>query len=433
MSSDRGASCPIVYRDARVFGKSDGEKQPGERAFDCYTTGVIVTADIAFRYLEIAVAAGVLLCAGLLFLRRRPAGLVWVSVLAMGALVAHLFVEEGRWQLIPLYALDFVFAIWLAVPNRRPFRAGGLVLRILIVVLLVVPALLLPVVFPIFVSPAPSGTYAVGSVELVAPAEAAYGNIAVEVRYPLENRPTGSALREPYWTRTDVERNRLPGIPWLASTHLSLVPGRAVLRGARATGSHPLAIALAGPDALPSDYSVVLNQVASLGWIVVEVPPSVGADTITALVDDLGGGFLDAAFEGSLDLDRAVLLDLGWDSGVDLGLPVIRVGGGQILAVETAVSRYGIIYPDLRVPDAALTNRHLIVRPSRLLIGSSDVPPKELERLLTGALSALLAAGDLTAPVFAAEPSSDAATVAQEVVNRFAEAMVQPLPPPQLR
>ena len=390
---------------------------------------VITVADIAFRYLELAVAASVLLCAGLLFIRRRPAGLVWVSVPAMGALLAHLVLEQGRWQLIPLYVLTFVLAIWLAVPSRRAFGAAGLTLRIIVIVL-IVPALLLPVVFPLFVMPAPSGPFGVGSASLTARPEGG-STLGITIRYPLSEAPDGVALREPYWSRAEVDANQLPGLPRIATTHLALVPGPAVLRGRRADGPLPVVIALSAPDSLPSDYLVLLDQIASLGWVVLEFPHSAAADTITAVVSGLEQGVLDSAFTGVLDSDRAVLIELGWDSGVDLGLPTLRVGAGHVLSVMTGSNSYGVGYPDARIPDAALTNRHLLVRPARLLIGGSDVSPPEIQRLLLGSVTALLAGGDLAAPVFAVDPASGGASAARTVVDLFEEATVRPFSTPQ--
>ncbi|MBU8912608.1 MAG: hypothetical protein KOO61_01205, partial [Spirochaetales bacterium] len=197
---------------------------------------------IGFRYLELGVIAAALLLVGLLFIRRRPAGLVWVSVAAMGALLVHLYREEGRWQLVPIYALVFVLSIWLAVPGRKAYRLGGLIFRIALIVFLVVPALTLPLAVPLFVVPPPTGPYGVGvATLLVAPAEDA--NLPVTIRYPLDqaadgagaNPATGATLA-PYWSLEDVGSNSLPGLPWLSSTHLPLVPTNSVLRGRRAAG-----------------------------------------------------------------------------------------------------------------------------------------------------------------------------------------------------
>ena len=374
---------------------------------------------IIFHYFELAVIAAGLLVTGLLYIRLRPPGLVWVSVLAMGALLAHLYLEEGRWQLIPLYSLVFFFAIWLAIPGRKRYRTGGLILRIALTVFLLIPALLLPLAVPLFVVPSPTGTHGVGAASLVATPENA-PSLEVTIRYPLAADSAGRRMESPnagdhtgkgpflapYWSLANVESTRLPGMPWLLGTHLSLVPTRSILRGERADGVFPVVLALRSPDSVPSDYVVLVEQIASLGWIVVEVPASVSAEDLIWLLEKLGGGGLDAAFDGAVDTNRAVLLALGWDPGVDIGIPSIRIGGGELFSVVSGGRSYGIVLPESRIPDAALTNRYLLVRPSRLLVGSSDVSPQDINTVLTRTLTALLSDGQLSAPVFTSQPDS---------------------------
>ncbi len=370
---------------------------------------MIVFLGIGFRYLEIGVIAAALILVGLLFIRRRPPGLVWISVAAMGALLVHLYLEEGRWQLVPIYAIVFAFSIWLAVPGRKAYRSGGLVFRIVVIVFLLIPALVLPLAVPLFVVPSPTGTHGVGVASLlVAPTEgdapAKGASLPVTIRYPSDD----GAILAPYWSLGDVESNSLPGLPWLLSTHLTLVPTSSVLRARRAEGSFPVAIAIRSPASLPSDYLVLTEQIASLGWIVAEVSAEASSGEIVRLLDQLQRGRLDSAFDGVVDTNRAVLLTLGWDPGFDVGLPTIRVGGGELLSVVTAGNSYGIVLPDSRIPDDALTNRYLMVRPSRLLIGSSDVSPADLNTVVIQAVSALMSDGRLSAAVFPAEPAQAA-------------------------
>ena len=371
---------------------------------------MIVFLGIGFRYLELGVIAAVLLLMGLLFIRRRPPGLVWVSVVAMSALLAHLYLEQGRWQLIPLYALVFGFSIWLAVPGRKPYRSGGLVLRIVLAVFVVAPALIPPLAVPLFVVPQPFGPHGVGVATLLAAPDDG-PTLPVTIRYPRTGG--GGAILAPYWSLGEVESNRLPGLPWLVGTHLTLVPTNSILRGQRANGTFPVVVILRSPTSLPSDYVVLVEQIASLGWIVVEVPASASAADLVWLLDELQGGGLDSAFDGAVDTNRTVFLALGWDPGIDIGLPTIRVGGGELISVVTAGSSYGIVLPESRIPDDALTNRYLMVRPARLLIGSSDVSPADLNTVLIRTVSALLSDGGLSAPVFTAEPAHSALAGAQ--------------------
>jgi hypothetical protein len=392
---------------------------------------VIVFLGIGLRYFELGVIAATLLLTGLLFIRLRPPGLVWVSVLAMCVLLAHLYLEQGRWQFIPLYAVVFGFAIWLAVPGRNRYRSGGLVLRIGLTLFVVFPALILLLAVPLFVVPQPTGPHGVGVAAMVATPDDGPA-LPVTIRYPLSDDATAGrsdgwsglpggfdrsrAILAPYWSLGEVGAHSLPGLPWLVGTHLTLVPTNSILRGQRADGAFPVAIMIPSPTSLPSDYLVLAEQIASLGWIVVQAPASATSADLVWLLDELHSGDLDSAFDGAVDTNRTVLVALGWDPGVDIGLPSIRVGGGQLLSVVTAGSSYEIVLPESRIPDEALTNRYLMVRPAQLLVGSSDIPPADISTVLTQTVSALLTDGRLSAPVFTAEPAQSALAGAQSML-----------------
>ena len=344
----------------------------------------------------------------------------------MVVLALHLFVENGRWQLIPVYALTFALSIVLAVPKSGAYRAGGLVTRIATAVFLVVPALLLALAVPMFLVPEPTGPHGVGVVSLgfVPDGE------PVTVRYPLDvERRRGIQLAAPYWTADEVGAYSLPGLPRLASSHLTLVRTNSVLRGRRADGEFPVAIAFTGPDRLPSDYLTITEQVASLGWIVLEVPQRAQPDDILNFLANLDRGIVDSAFEGAIDEDRIVVLGMGVEPEQSLGVPSVTVGVNPLLSVVTPDATYGMALPDARIPSAAATNRYLIVRPSRFLVGSSDVRSEDLVRLLAAAVSAVLGSGGLPAPVFSGEPAGEALAGTQAA---FAEVLgglsIIPLP-----
>lgn len=377
---------------------------------------MIAFLGIGVRYFELGVIGAALLLTALLFIRRRPPGLVWVSVAAMGVLLVHLYLEEGRWQLVPLYAVVFALSLWLAVPGKKAYGSGGLGFRIVIIVFLLAPALILPMAVPLFIVPPPTGPYGVGVAALLVTraegiASSGDATLAVMIRYPLAETAAGRDVDDardylaPYWSLGEVESNRLPGVSWLFSTHLALVPTNSVLRGRRADGTFPIVVAIRSPTTLPSDYVVLVEQIASLGWIVIEVPSTASTADIVQLLDQLQHGRLDSAFEGVVDTNRAVLLALGWDPGFDVGLPAIRVGGGTPLSVVTAGGSDGIDLLDARNSDDTVTNRYLMVRPARFLVGSSDVSPTDLNTVVIRSASALLSDGQLSAPIFTAEPA----------------------------
>lgn len=344
------------------------------------------------RPFEIGVYASVLVLAGLLFLKSRPAALVWISALTMATLGAHLYLEHGRWQLVPVYLLVFALSIVLAIPSRRRYRTGGLVLRICMVVLLVLPSIGLAIAVPIFRVPPPSGDYPVGSVSLSLP-----GSVRARVWYPAE---PGAGVYAPYWERDDIVTHNLPGYPRLFSSHLALVPGNAFVRAGRADTVMPVLLAFVAEDALPSDYLTFFEQAASLGWFVAELPANAQPDEIAEFINSVADGTIDTAFAASLDPNRTIAVGLGVEPPAGFGLPAIRIGGDTLFSVETSAATYGIDAPDLVIPPAALSNRYLIVRPSRILVGGSEIAPRDLNHLLVTAFSAVIGGGDLSTPVF---------------------------------
>lgn len=350
------------------------------------------------RYLELGVIGAAIVTTGLLFLRRRPYGLVWVSAPMMSVLAAHLFIEDGRWQLIPAYAIVFILSIWLAVPSRRAYRTGGLVIRIVIAVFVLIPALLLPLAVPLFIVPPPTGPYRVGVATIGVSAPDGHAR-SVVVRYPAADGRDGTVA--PYWTRDEVMRDRIPGFPRLFSTHLSLVPTNSWLRAPRAPGVFPVAIAVVPNLSLPADFLMVSEQIASLGWIVLELPSGFTSDEAVRVLNALRTNSLDVAFDAAADTDRAVFLRLGSGATFDLGLPTIGIGGETLVSVVIGRASFGMTMPDIAIPDGAFTNRYLLTRPGQLIVGSSDVPPAELGDLIRRTVSALLSGGDGPAPIFA--------------------------------
>lgn len=396
-------------------------------ADSCYTGGVIAFQGLLFGYFELGLVAAGILLTGLLFLRHRPPGLVWVSAATMGVLLAHLIIESGRWQLIPLYALVFSFSIWLAVPTAKSFRAGGLVVRIVLAVLVLLPSLALPVVVPVFEMPEPDGPYGVGMATLAIPGD----QTTIDVFYPTDPaaEPVPDAVLAPYWSLREVNERKLPGFPWLCSTHLALVPTNALLRGPIANRVFPIAVALPGEQVLPSDFLAVTEQVASLGWIVVETPPEISAEQLVRILELFRTGDLDAAFEGAADTNRLVMLGLGAEPAVELGVPTLTLGAGTLVSMRTAGGSYGVDLPDARIPGPAVGNRHLLVRPHRFLIGSSDVPPADIATVIRAMVNAVLGQGEMSSPVFSGEPLQPAlGDVQRALAGILPDFTVQPIP-----
>ncbi len=358
-------------------------------------------------------------------MRRRPAGLVWFSALAMGTMAAQLFIEEGRWQLAPAYLLLFVVSFWLARPagqpyrSARPYRAAGLVVRVA-AVLLVLPALTLPFVVPIFLVPFPEGPHPVGSASVLVGDQSPTTRLSVW--YPAASDSAGSAgaaTLAPFWSSEDLSTHSLPGLPWLLSTHLTLVPTPAGHRAQILESELPLLLMLPSDGTLPGDYLHLALEAASAGWLVVRLPGEPGAERILHTLAALSDPDTDTAISGRVDTDRLVVLLSGGVPDPELGVATIRVAHSSIFEAVLPSSRFSVLYPGAEIPASAFTMRARMVYPARLLVGSSDVAPGQVEDVLRHLLRTVLGDGSPAAPVFSGtQPSqnellsgSDGATI----------------------
>ena len=370
---------------------------------------------IGFRHLELALLGLFVVALGLLFLRRRPAGLVWFSALLMVTMAVHLYLEAGRWQFAPLYLLTFVLAFWLARPAGRSYGTGpayrlaGGVFRLLVVIV-ALPALALPFVAPLFVVPAPTGPHPVGTAEAhLAFTADAPPSARMRVWYPA--REGSARTLAPFWSEDELGRHRLPGYPSLLSTHLSLVPTPAGVRATIEGERLPLLLVAPGSDALRGDYLHLILQAASSGWFVARLPPATDAPQLVASLELLLDPKTDAALSGRVDPERIALLRAGaWGGGDstrdatsshdDLGLPTISVGVGRTVEAALPSGRIAFGFPHARIPPSAFTLRALMVRPSRLLVGGSDVSPHVVRGFVANIVTRLLGDGTPASPVF---------------------------------
>ena len=357
---------------------------------------------IARRPLEAAVLVLLIGSLVLLFLRRRPAGLVWYSALVMVALAAHLYGEHARWQMIPAYVLTVMIAFRLARPagqpyrSARPYGAPGLILRAL-VVLVAVPSMVLPFVVPLFRVADPTGPHRVGHVHLIG---LAHDQPDLRIWYPAS---ASAQTLAPFWTAADVAESRLPGLPRLVTSHLALVPTPAGLRAPIVTERLPVLVVMPGPCALPSDYLHITLEAASAGWMVVVVSAPYDEAPVHEIAEHLAGLYTDGALAGRADADRLALLVPRALDLPHLDIPVLTLGGGALVDAALPSGRVVVEYPGASIPASALTVRHLFVRPSRLLVDAA-IPPDRIDRILRRTVAAILGDGSRSAPVFSAAP-----------------------------
>src|SRR5215211_4893466 len=97
----------------------------------------------------------ILLAVHLLWRRPRPAWLL--PALALLVIVIHVIIEGYRWQMIPLYVLTGMLALW-SVLKIEVRHLGSLLSLLLLAV-----STALPILLPVPTLPAPDGAYQVGT------------------------------------------------------------------------------------------------------------------------------------------------------------------------------------------------------------------------------------------------------------------------------
>lgn len=239
----------------------------------------------------------VLLAANLLALTALvavwPATLRWMghlAVLPLPVLIAQLLAEGVRWQMVPAYALAVLFfLLWLVKrvkPDRRPARRGwarrlATGAAVGFGVLTLVVSTVLPVLFPVFSFPEPTGPYAIGTQTfhwMDASRQEAYTadpndrrDLIVQIWYPAKREP--SAPRAPYIPNASAmapamaSRLHLPGF---VLGHLKYVTTHAVTRApiAAAKPSYPVLIFLAGRGSYRQANTFQIEELVSHGYIV---------------------------------------------------------------------------------------------------------------------------------------------------------------------
>ena len=377
-------------------GRSHQGKRPICPRRPRYTGAVITLGSVLIRPVEASVILLAIVIGVLLFVRRRPAGFVWIGALAMAAVAVHLYWEAGRWQMVGLYSLVFVGSIWLSTAPRKRYRALGLILRVLFLILILASSLV-PFAIPLPALDAVAGRDAVGVARISLPAVDDGSSQSIRVVYPAASPASHSA---PYWDAVSANASRIPGLPVLASTHLPLVPLPATHR-APIAGSEPLPVMLLvyGPGWIPGDLMHLAIDAAANGWIVLE-SAEIDAASARSMLASLSMPQTDAAIGGRVDTNRIVVVYGGDAIDLELGSASVRIGPRG--AVEAVLPGQGLSleYPNLVVPEAAFSLRHRLAIPWRLLVGGSDVAPADIEQVLRRTMTSLLLDGGPTAPVF---------------------------------
>ncbi len=205
--------------------------------------------------------------------------------------VLQVFVEGPRWQMIPAYTLAIIyFLIWMlgiALPGHGHFNRLVSILGVGMVVLVLVIALTLPILLPVFHFPNPPGSYAIGTVtyhwvdtsrrELFTTDPNEPRELIAQVWYPTNNEP--SATRAPYIQDADAVTpaiGRLLHVPGFVFGYLKYVTTNATpYHGAASApiaddqSSYPVLIYLTGIDGFRSVSTFQIQDLVSHGYIVV--------------------------------------------------------------------------------------------------------------------------------------------------------------------
>lgn len=246
------------------------------------------------RPLEIVVTIAILL--GTLWLlmpvTRRPRWGRFLSLVAVVAIAIQIVVEHYRWQMVPAYAVAGVLLIGsLSQLAARPAvsspRIVGRIVRIAGAVSLwlsLVIAVALPVLFPVFQLPAPTGPLAVGTLEFelvdAARAETATADSAdmrallVQAWYPADV-PSGEKF-SPVWPHAKEFGPilaRMMGVPSFTFDYLDLIPSHSVadapLSPAQAT--YPVLIFSHGYGGIINQNVIQMEELASHGYIIFSI------------------------------------------------------------------------------------------------------------------------------------------------------------------
>jgi predicted dienelactone hydrolase len=247
------------------------------------------------RSLEIVLLAANLVAFVVLVvpLRGRVRWMRHLALLPLPAAGVQVLVEGWRWQMVPAYALAVLFFLaWLLKtikPAGRPARrrwarplTTGLGTGLGVLGLVVSTAL--PMVFPVFGFPHPTGPYAIGTLtyhwvdgarpEVFTTNPADHRELMVQIWYPA--KPDPSAPRAPYIPDAGViapalaRRLHLPG---LALGHLKYITSNAVTAAPVAAGqrTYPVLIFLAGRGGYRQANTFQIEELVSHGYIVAAI------------------------------------------------------------------------------------------------------------------------------------------------------------------
>jgi len=219
----------------------------------------------------------------------RLSALHWMGYASLVALliaITQLVMEGPRWQMIPAYTLTIIFfLIWLlgiALPGS--VHANRIIVNLSAGagILVLVIAIALPIVLPVFHFPKPTGPYAIGTLiyhwvdtsrpELFTTDPDDHRELMAQVWYPAKPEPL--ARRAPYIQDADVVTPALALLthfPGFLFSHFKYVTTNAVASAPipDSSSSYPVLIYLTGLDGFRAVSTFQIEELVSHGYIVV--------------------------------------------------------------------------------------------------------------------------------------------------------------------
>ena len=244
------------------------------------------------RTLEILVLVTLLPVILGFFFRRsnRPGWLQILSWLAPAFMLLHLGFEHYRWQMAPAYVL--VVLVFLLALRKAPgdttrasfWRTTGRIAAMALGLLVWVSTAFLARKIPVFLDPAPTGPFAVGSTRLYfvdssrqdafAPNPHAPRELLVVVWYPAE--PAAGAEPEHFWPEVSATWPTIAHqlhLPAFLPTHLRLVKSHSYLDApvAHSKAQYPVLIFSHGYGSTPWQNTPQMEELASHGFIIFSI------------------------------------------------------------------------------------------------------------------------------------------------------------------
>jgi len=220
-----------------------------------------------------------------------PASVRWIRLFAPAALLAaivQVLVEGSRWQMIPGYVLAGLFClVWLVqVVAPAGLDAGRLWIRIPLIglsILLLAIATGLPLAFPVFRIPQPTGPYAIGTLtyywvdrnrpEIFTAATNDRRELVGQLWYPAVDAP--SAPRAPYIpnARALAPLARMIHLPGFFMDQLKYVKTHAIPAAPAAAGPSPdpVLIFSAGRGGFRQESTRMFEELVSHGYIIAAI------------------------------------------------------------------------------------------------------------------------------------------------------------------